>query len=157
MLHCHSPISSPTVVFLAIGHFIFSNLFIGVVIQNLEEATDEDKRQQLKKRQAHIEKKKERVLQMQRGDLERLLRRQNEDPGHSMQHVLAGLAGKLRHEDLVPMTHLSSHLTWLESYLVSLHHQDATAYRSQQVHFEIANTLADLLEQRLRNEEENMQ
>jgi hypothetical protein len=37
-----------------IGHFIFSNLFIGVVIQNLEEATDEDKRQQVRKRELHI-------------------------------------------------------------------------------------------------------
>eukprot|EP00002_Diphylleia_rotans_P006000 TRINITY_DN1525_c0_g2_i6.p1 TRINITY_DN1525_c0_g2~~TRINITY_DN1525_c0_g2_i6.p1 ORF type:complete len:328 (-),score=48.52 TRINITY_DN1525_c0_g2_i6:576-1559(-) len=47
-----------TVFFIFFGNLIFTNLFIGIVIQNLDEATEEDKRIQRLKRQKVIARKK---------------------------------------------------------------------------------------------------
>lgn len=141
-----------SVMFIWIGNFIFTNLFIGVVIQNLDQATEEDRRAQMERRKKQIDKKKQRILEIQKNDVSLILARRNEDPDMNLQDLLAQMAGKLRHEDLVPMSSLMSNLTWLETYLVSLHHQEVSIYKQQQLHFEIANTLAEILDKRLEEE-----
>eukprot|EP00163_Fabomonas_tropica_P011745 TRINITY_DN2261_c0_g1_i1.p1 TRINITY_DN2261_c0_g1~~TRINITY_DN2261_c0_g1_i1.p1 ORF type:complete len:397 (-),score=67.82 TRINITY_DN2261_c0_g1_i1:28-1218(-) len=138
-----------TLFFLFIGHFIFTNLFIGVVIQNLDEATEEDKRLQHWKRTKAIQAKKLNFLTMQEADLSRLVKKHAVDNSQiSMQEALQLMVGRLRHDELVPMTHLSTNVTWLETYLVTCSHLQNGMYKTQQLHFEIANTLASLVHRR---------
>ena len=137
-----------TVLFIFIGHFIFTNLFIGVVIQNLEEATDEDKRIQIAKKKKLFAHKKKLIMATQEKDLTRLVQSKESD-GVNLQEFFGQMAGKLRHDDLVPMTTLMCDVTWLETYLVTMFHQENAMYRAQQLHFEVANTLGEMMERRL--------
>lgn len=65
-----------------------------------------------------------------------------------IQTIISQLAGKLRHDDFVPMTHLSCNLDWVESYLTTMTHQQKTMHTIQQLHFNIANMLAEIVEVR---------
>ena len=44
------------------------------------------------------------------------------------------------------MTHASTHLPWLETFLSTRAVQETTMYRTQQLHFEMARTVAKLAE-----------
>jgi hypothetical protein len=46
------------------------------------------------------------------------------------------------------MTDPACNLTWMQTYVATLNMQEATMYRSQQLHFDVAGTLAELLESR---------
>ena len=56
----------------------------------------------------------------------------------------------LRHDDSVMMSDLCTNIVWLETYIRTLEHMDNTMYRIQQLHFEMANTLAHIMETRLK-------
>eukprot|EP00899_Mesostigma_viride_P018854 jgi/Mesvir1/26970/Mv20684-RA.2 len=62
-----------SVLFIFIGHFIFTNLFIGVIIQNLEDAQDEERRWQNIKRAARVSQDKAVILRRQQQDIASLL------------------------------------------------------------------------------------
>ncbi|KAI8801434.1 Ion transport protein-domain-containing protein [Cladochytrium replicatum] len=133
-----------TGAFIFIGNFIISNLFIGVICENLEEATEADRAFQQERRNAAKAQKREIFLRKQHRDMVQLLAVRKSDQQRNLQQILQDLAGTLRHEDVIPMTHLSCDLTWLETFMVSLHYHENTMYRIQQVEFGIANTLAEI-------------
>ncbi|KAJ3071654.1 Cation channel sperm-associated protein 3 [Quaeritorhiza haematococci] len=133
-----------TAAFIFVANFIISNLFIGVICQNIGEATEADRRAQRKKREEGRYQKREMFLQKQRQNISQLVAQRTETNG-DFQSLLHELAGTLRHEDVVPMTQLTCNLTWLETFMVTLHYHENTMYRCQQTHFAIANTLAELV------------
>jgi cation channel sperm-associated protein 3 len=65
-----------------------------------------------------------------------------------LEDLLAKLQETVRHDDIFPTHNLCCDLTWIETYLITLNHQENSIYRIQQTHFEIANTLAEWLERR---------
>ena len=138
-----------TVVYIFIAHFIVQNLFVGVIVQNLEEAQDEERHLQRNARLKVISKKKAFILERQRNDFQALLERQKVQPSANLQEILAEMTGKLRHDDLVPMINMSCNLTWLETYISVLQHQEGAMHRGQQLSFELASVLANLVEKRL--------
>lgn len=102
---------------MLIGHFIFTDLFIGVIIQNLEEAQEEESLIQELKRVALFDKKKEFILAKQEKEIQNLLRSQQLGKAKTIQDILQDMAGKMRHDDLVPMSHPTTNPTWLQVYL----------------------------------------
>jgi len=138
-----------TIIFMFFAHFIFTNLFIGVIIQNIEEATRADRAEQLSTRMENLNQKKAFILQRQQEDIANLLERQQDFEFEDIQDMIKHLAGTLRHDDLVPFRHISGNLSWLDTFLTTLDHQEHTMYRLQQVHFEVANTFAEVLERQL--------
>ena len=54
-----------TCLFIILGHFIFYNVFIGVIIMNISEATENYKVEQLQEREAVIKYKKEFMMMRQ--------------------------------------------------------------------------------------------
>lgn len=137
-----------TASFIFLGSFIISNLFIGVICQNMDDATENDRLIQLRKKTAVTILKKRLFLKKQAMDMKKLLAHRGEK-NVNLQDVLQKLAGTLRNEDVVPMTHLSCNLTWLETYTVSLNYHENTLYRCQQTHFALAHTLAEFLDRKL--------
>lgn len=136
--------------FILLGHFIFTNLFIGVVIQNLEEAQEEERVTQDVRKLFLFHKKKDFILEKQDQDLNKLLEKNNLVGGdNSIQDKLGKLAGQLRHSDLVPMTHLACQPLWMEYYLATCNFQEQNMYALQQLHFAIANNLSEALERHL--------
>lgn len=89
-------------------------------------------------------------LLKQRADIRQLVAQQRLDRNKNMQEVLQKLAGTLRHDDVVPMNHLSCNLMWLETYLVSLHYHENTMYRCQQLHFQVSQTIAEMMDKGLK-------
>ncbi len=57
--------------------------------------------------------------------------------------------GKILHDDIVPMSHLSCNLIWLETFIATLNYQENTVFRLQQLHFDVGFTLAKITERRL--------
>jgi len=55
--------------FLFVGHFIFINLFIGVVIQNIEAASEDEKKSQEEMKASHFHTKKRQALAEQKKNL----------------------------------------------------------------------------------------
>ena len=132
-----------TIAFIFVGHFIFTNLFIGVVIQNLEEAQEEARTIQDVKKSSLFHKKKAYIIAKQQHDLERMLKRRVADmggkEGESLRKVVQKLQddGKLSSDDIVPLAHLSCNLIWLETFLATLHYQENSIYRLQQVCYNV--------------------
>eukprot|EP00736_Rhodelphis_marinus_P002586 Rmarinus@m.16087 len=138
-----------TILFLFIGHFIFTNLFIGIVIQNIEEASEEERTQQEIKKRMLFAKKKAYILAKQEKDYEALMERQRAVGERSLDDLLFAISTRLRHDELVPMVHLSCNMSWLEAYLTMLKTRERGLFQNQQLSFDVANTLAAMLERRL--------
>eukprot|EP00771_Trimastix_marina_P001894 gnl/Trimastix_PCT/3004.p1 GENE.gnl/Trimastix_PCT/3004~~gnl/Trimastix_PCT/3004.p1 ORF type:complete len:427 (+),score=162.09 gnl/Trimastix_PCT/3004:99-1283(+) len=139
------------IIFIIIGHFIFTNLFIGVVIQNLQHCQEQAEAEERVKKTKVVDKKKKKMLQQQQTELSKILQKQKVDSQQDIQRYLSALVGKLRHDDTVPMLHLTCNLTWLQTFMMSLDHQENTMYRLQQLHFELAECLAEIQERRLQS------
>eukprot|EP00002_Diphylleia_rotans_P000534 TRINITY_DN1027_c0_g1_i6.p1 TRINITY_DN1027_c0_g1~~TRINITY_DN1027_c0_g1_i6.p1 ORF type:complete len:205 (-),score=45.84 TRINITY_DN1027_c0_g1_i6:169-783(-) len=133
-----------SVIVLFLGNLVFTNMFIGVIIQNLDEATEEESKRQKARRQKIVSRKKAFILARQQADYKKLIERHNFNPKIEQHTLLESIVGKLRHDDLVPTTFLGCNNTWLELFTNGLEHQENTMYRLQQLHFEIATTLVEI-------------
>eukprot|EP00002_Diphylleia_rotans_P011098 TRINITY_DN219_c0_g2_i26.p1 TRINITY_DN219_c0_g2~~TRINITY_DN219_c0_g2_i26.p1 ORF type:complete len:137 (+),score=19.85 TRINITY_DN219_c0_g2_i26:785-1195(+) len=62
-----------SVFILFFGNLVFTNMTVGVIIQNLDEATEEDMRVRKMRRQKTISRKKAFILARQKADYEKLI------------------------------------------------------------------------------------
>ena len=53
------------------------------------------------------------------------------------------MVGTLRHEDVVPMTHLACDPTWIEAFLITLRYHEYAMHRIQTAHHSIAASLSE--------------
>ncbi|KAL0236104.1 hypothetical protein GEMRC1_002686 [Eukaryota sp. GEM-RC1] len=102
--------------FVLLGHILFTNLFIGVVIQNLDVAIEEHRAKQNKKKDKLIRKKKLMILKRQHQDLSSLLDDKSTLTESEINAMISNLVGKLRHVDTVPTMHICCSLTWIEGF-----------------------------------------
>lgn len=146
-----------TVCFIFIGHFVFTNLFIGIIIQNLDEAQSEEKLFQRVKRVSLVAAKKDILGQLQRQELmkgkrpsESRKQVESTTPVIRVSDLTRPLRETVRHDDIVPMTHSLCSLTWMRTYWTTLEMQENMMYRMQQLHFDMAHSMAQAFEERLR-------
>lgn len=100
-----------TCLFIFLGNFIIANLFIGVICQNIEEATNAEKKR-LKEIQNRAKlAKREIFLRKQRRDISQLLSTKNQTDVN-FQQLIQDMVGTIRHEDVVPMTHMTTKIAW---------------------------------------------
>eukprot|EP00002_Diphylleia_rotans_P011103 TRINITY_DN219_c0_g3_i15.p1 TRINITY_DN219_c0_g3~~TRINITY_DN219_c0_g3_i15.p1 ORF type:complete len:208 (-),score=32.21 TRINITY_DN219_c0_g3_i15:396-1019(-) len=135
-----------SVFILFFGNLVFTNMTVGVIIQNLDEATEEDMRVRKMRRQKTISRKKAFILARQKADYEKLIEKHSHTPTTDSDKLLETIVGRLRHDDLVPTTFLGCNSTWMDIFSNSLDHQENTMYRLQQLHFEIVATLCEVAE-----------
>ena len=140
-----------TIVFIVIGHFIFTNVFIGVIIMNISEATEAYKREQMQEREAVLKHKKEFMMMRQHRDVKQMMERQKRGNYTNFHDMVREFQRSLSHDDSIMMTDLCTNIIWIETFLRTLDHMDSTTYRVQQLHFELANTLTRTLEAKLRH------
>ena len=140
-----------SIFFIFIGNFIIKQLFIGVVIQNLEEAQEEERNQQELRKQQQFELKKRKFLEKQEQDLQAFFDdlRSAEMDNVDVQQFMASLVGTLRHDDIVPMQSIMSNRLWLQAFVETLQHQKVSLRAAQKLHYETLQTLCTLAEQRL--------
>ncbi|KAJ3134861.1 Cation channel sperm-associated protein 3, partial [Physocladia obscura] len=138
-----------TALFIFLGNFIIANMFVGVICQNIDDATKADFDEQTKKRKEARLIKRELFFRRQQKDISELLAQSGKGEEENFQDLVKEMVGTLRHEDVVPMTHIHCNLTWLETFAVTLTHRENNLYRIQQLQFGIANCLAEYMDQRL--------
>eukprot|EP00842_Homolaphlyctis_polyrhiza_P000060 jgi/Hompol1/1054/HPOL_001164-RA len=70
------------------------------------------------------------------------------------QTLVKEMVGALHHDEIIPTKHLALNLTWLETFVVTLHYHENTMFRCQQSHFAMAHALAEYVDKRLFSKQE---
>lgn len=138
-----------TILFIFLGHFIFTNVFIGVIIINISEATETYKKELRKEREAVVRHKKEFMMMRQHNDVKQMLERQKKGAFSNFAEMTRSFEKGLRHYDSNLVSDLCTNILWMETFMNSMDHYDNIMFRSQQLHFEIANVLVASYEDRL--------
>ncbi|EPZ34646.1 hypothetical protein ROZALSC1DRAFT_27047 [Rozella allomycis CSF55] len=94
-----------SIIFLYIGHFLFTNIFIAIIIQNIHEATELELEIQ--------EKAREESAFLDQQPLNGI---EKQFSPKKLEDLLAQLKNTVRHDDIFPTDYLSCDLTWLETY-----------------------------------------
>ncbi|XP_070544767.1 cation channel sperm-associated protein 3-like [Ptychodera flava] len=139
-----------TIVFIFLGHFIFTNIFISVIIMNIHDATEDFREEQTKEREQIIQGKKEYMIQKQHNDVKQMLEKQQGSQYSDFYEMVGEFQKTLRHDDYAVMLDLATNLIWMETFITSLDHQDNTLYRLQQLNFEMSKLLSMDLEVKLK-------
>ncbi|KAJ3262322.1 Cation channel sperm-associated protein 3 [Boothiomyces macroporosus] len=131
-----------SILLIYLGNVIISNLFIGVISQNIYEASQTERLAQLAAQKEARLAKRELFFRKQQRDLMQLLQQKTSKNG-GFQDIIRNLAGALRHDEIVRVKTLPMDLLWLETFVVTLHYHENTMFRCQQSHFAIAQALAE--------------
>ncbi|XP_014669434.1 PREDICTED: cation channel sperm-associated protein 3-like [Priapulus caudatus] len=139
-----------TVLFIFLGHFIFTNVFIGVIIMNISEATESYENELRIEREAIVKHKKMYMIQRQHQDVQQMMQKQASSNYKNFNDMVEDFQNTLRHDDYIMMVDMCTNLTWMETLSRTLDHIDNTMYRLQQLQFEIVNLLAHQMETKLK-------
>lgn len=137
-----------SLVAIFFGNILFTNLFIGVILENLDQSKKELEAMDRLQRDKSVRRKRQAIADRQVRELQQILQVQGPDLV-SLQRMMAVLAGKLRHDDVISMNDIVTNLQWMRTFMGVLGHQENSMYRVQQLQFEIALTLAEIMERRL--------
>uniref|UniRef100_A0A8C8FAL1 Ion transport domain-containing protein n=1 Tax=Oncorhynchus tshawytscha TaxID=74940 RepID=A0A8C8FAL1_ONCTS len=134
-----------TIVFILIGYFIFFNMFIGVVIMEIQHATKRFENEVQSEREASLTQKKHAIIQRQKNEIRNLIQSQT----GNFTKLVQQFNKSLRHTDYTVMEDLCTSMSFIDIYLTTLDHQDTTVNKLQQLYSEAVLILSDLLEEDL--------
>uniref|UniRef100_A0A8D0DW36 Cation channel sperm associated 3 n=1 Tax=Salvator merianae TaxID=96440 RepID=A0A8D0DW36_SALMN len=109
-----------TIVFILLGFFVFFNMFIGVVIMDIQEKLKAE-------RHAALISKKHGILKRQQEEIEDVLSQTNEYK--TFDEMVVDFKKTLLHSDPVVLEEFCCSLPFIDLYLTSLDRQDATIYK----------------------------
>merc|ERR1712193_293539 len=78
------------IVFIVFAHFIFINLFIGIIIMNIHDATERYNEAQRKEREMQLQLKKEYLYKRQHDDVHRMMEKQKTHQYDNFQEMTRG-------------------------------------------------------------------
>ncbi|KAL7848768.1 hypothetical protein SRHO_G00203910 [Serrasalmus rhombeus] len=137
------------IIFILVGHFVFFNMFVGLVIMEVERMT-KDREEVLREQQAAQKKRKpKRTMKQLIGSQVSKLKKwsdTNVRTDENFPQIIQQLRMSLSDSDYVVTKDKSSSLTFLQIYLTTLRHQDTTLDRLQQIYEEMLEVLSELLE-----------
>lgn len=134
-----------TILFIVVGHFLIFNIFVGVNIMNIQEANENYHEQVIAEKEAILARKKEVILHRQHEDIRKLKEKQIEKDCGNFYDMVKSFQETLRNDDYAIMEDTVSDLGWLDLYLESLDHLDVNAYRLQNLHYEMAHILTQVM------------
>ncbi|XP_041749355.1 cation channel sperm-associated protein 3 isoform X1 [Coregonus clupeaformis] len=134
-----------TIVFILIGYFIFFNMFIGVVIMEIQHATKRFENEVQSEREASLVQKKHTIIQRQKHEIRKLIQSQT----GNFTKLVEQFNKSLRHTDYTVMEDLCTSMSFIDIYLTTLDHQDNTVDKLQQLLSEAILILSVLLEEDL--------
>uniref|UniRef100_A0A7M4EW73 Cation channel sperm associated 3 n=1 Tax=Crocodylus porosus TaxID=8502 RepID=A0A7M4EW73_CROPO len=130
-----------TIVFILLGFFVFFNMFIGVVIINIQDSTQNYKWECKAETQAALQAKKQAILKRQQEEVNKLMHQQYK----AFIELVDNFKKTLQHSDTVVLEDFCVSIAFIDLYLTSLDLQDDTIYRLQGLYYELANTLNAML------------
>ncbi|XP_058852550.1 cation channel sperm-associated protein 3-like [Acipenser ruthenus] len=135
-----------TIVFILLGYFIFFNMFIGVVIMEIQHSTKCFEKELQTEREITLAQKKQEIIKKQQQEVRQLIQNQTTNDLNKFSELVERFRKTLRHSDYLVTDDLYTSLSFIDIYLTSLDHQDNTLQRLQQLYFETACTLSHILE-----------
>ncbi|XP_006631912.1 cation channel sperm-associated protein 3 [Lepisosteus oculatus] len=139
-----------TIVFILLGYFIFFNMFIGVVIMEIHHSTKSFEKEVQSEREASLTQKKQAILQRQQEEVRQLIQSHTSNDHKDFSMLVEQFKKSLRRTDYMVMEDLCTSMSFIDIYLASLDHQDNTLNRLQQLYFETAFVLSQIVEEDLR-------
>ncbi|KAL7875673.1 hypothetical protein AOLI_G00106360 [Acnodon oligacanthus] len=136
------------IIFILMGHFIFFNMFVGLVIMEVERMTKAREEESLQVREAAQKRKKKRTMKQLIGSQVSKLKKwsdTNVRTDENFPQIIKQLRMSLSDSDHIVTKDKSSSLTFLQLYLTMLQHQDATLDKLQQIYDEMQEVLSELL------------
>nr|XP_008113723.1 PREDICTED: cation channel sperm-associated protein 3 isoform X2 [Anolis carolinensis] len=134
-----------TIVFILLGFFVFFNMFIAVVIMDIQSSTEEYDQKLKAERRANLIAKKQIILKRQQEEVNELLAQQKTTEYQTFDEMVEEFKKTLLHTDPVILEDFCCSLPFIDLYLLSLDRQDATIYKLQELYYEIVATLTTLL------------
>ena len=140
-----------TVAFIFIGHFIFTNLFIGVIVMNIHSATLRFQESQKEKKESLLKAKKEYMMRKQQEEMEQLQEKQMAIQFKNFQELAKAFHNTIREDEFVMMNEHVTTLTWLKTILTTMEHLEVAKDNTLHLHYELAESLADLKELQMKD------
>ncbi|XP_060621283.2 cation channel sperm-associated protein 3 [Anolis sagrei] len=134
-----------TIVFILLGFFVFFNMFIAVVIMDIQSSTEEYEQKLKAERRANLIAKKQTILKRQQDEVNDLLNQQKSTEYQTFNEMVEEFKKTLLHTDPMILEDFCCSLPFIDLYLLSLDRQDATIYKLQELYYEIVATLTTLL------------
>uniref|UniRef100_A0A8C5WW10 Cation channel sperm associated 3 n=1 Tax=Laticauda laticaudata TaxID=8630 RepID=A0A8C5WW10_LATLA len=126
-----------TIVFILLGFFVFFNMFIGVVIMDIQQYELKLKEE----RQVTLIAKKQAILKRQQEEIYELFNLQYK----TFDEMVESFKKSLLHSDPMILEDFCASLPFIDLYLASLDRQDATVYKLQDLYYEMVAILTTLL------------
>ncbi|KAJ7316469.1 hypothetical protein JRQ81_002631 [Phrynocephalus forsythii] len=140
-----------TIIFILLGFFVFFNMFIAVVIMDIQSSTDQYEQKLKAERRATLMSKKQAILRRQQEEVNELLSQQKSTEYQTFDEMVEDFKKTLHHSDPVILEEFCASLPFIDLYMISLDRQDATIYKLQELYYEIIATLNVLLQESQQN------
>ncbi|XP_060094312.1 cation channel sperm-associated protein 3 [Heteronotia binoei] len=136
-----------TIVFILLGFFVFFNMFIGVVIMDIQDTTEEYERKLQAEMRATLHTKKQAILRRQQEEISALINQQKSSEYKTFNELVEDFKKTLHHSDPMILEEFCASIPFIDLYLTSLDRQDATVFKLQELYYEIVATLTTLLKE----------
>jgi hypothetical protein len=146
-----------TVFFVFIGNFIFANIFVGLIINNISDAQEKYKNDILNEKKKLIKVKKENISRKQIEDLNKLMKKDktNNFNIEEFKELLVKYRNNIKHEEIISTVETSSNISWLNVFYKALSCLDNSMMFLKNAHYEMGLVLASIMEDRLKNTTKN--
>ena len=135
-----------TIFFICIGHFIMTNVFIGIIIMNISEATETFRQERRRERELAVKRKKAFMMQRQREDINRMMEKQRRGNWSNFYEMVQSFQESLSHDDYTTVQDMCTNPIWIQTLLNTLDRQDQTLENLMNLYFELLHTLAKMSE-----------
>ena len=150
----HMQMSRIFCVFLVfVGSFIFKNIFVGLIINNISDAQAQYKTDIMNEKKSLIKTKKENISRKQIQDLNKLIKRDNANSLNieEFKELLVKYRNSINHEDIISTIETSSNISWLKNFYKTLSCFDNNMMFLKNSHYEMGLVLGSILDDRLKN------
>ncbi|XP_029141623.1 cation channel sperm-associated protein 3 [Protobothrops mucrosquamatus] len=134
-----------TIIFILLGFFVFFNMFIGVVIMDIQNSTEQYERKLKEERRVTLIAKKQAILKRQQEEIYELFNLQKSTEYKTFDEMVESFKKSLLHSDPIVLEDFCASLPFIDLYLASLDRQDATVNRLQDLYYEMVAILSTLL------------
>lgn len=132
------------IIYLFVGHFIISNLFIAVIITNIESSSNNFKQKLLKERDIIIQAKKKEFWYRCKREVKWMMDKVHLDGSCNFQDLATEFYFSLQKRDFVVMSDLKTNLIWLDTINKEINRYHSTSRRILMEHRDFVSTLAPI-------------
>jgi len=132
------------IIYLFVGHFIISNLFIAVIITNIESSSSQYKMKLLKERDIIVQDKKKEFWYRCKREVKWMMDKAHLDGSCNFQELATDFYFSLQKRDFVVMSDLKTNLIWLDTVNKEINRYQATTRRILGSHRDAVAALAPI-------------